>query len=372
MITGKKILIITTTDNMIWQFMLGHIRHLRDAGNTVECACAETGFWFNELVEKHGLTVHKINFARTPFKPKNFSAYKHLKQIVRDGNFDLIRCHQPVGGVMGRLAAKSCGVPVIYIAHGFHFYRGAPLKLKMYKYIERHFSKNIDAIGVYNAEDYAAAQKFKAKRKYLMLGSGYDPTKNTDYPFDADALRNEIGIAPDDYIVLNIGECIKRKNQKMLIQMFRNIDNEKIKLVICGGGQLLDKYRKLVKKLGLENRVKMLGYRKDVRNILKISDVLVFPTFQEGLPMSVMEAMHQGIPIIASNIRGTNDLINDGVNGILVSVSDKSGYIAAIKKLHENPELAKQFATQSQHDVQKRYIGEVLKQYEKIYHDVLG
>jgi len=372
MITGKKVLFLTTTDNMIWQFLLAHIKHLQNAGNIVECACTRTGFWFDDLVKTHGLVVHDVEFKRNPFSlnvkkfRQNARAFKELKRIVKEGGYDLIHCHQPVGGVMGRRVGAVCGVPVIYTAHGFHFFKGSSLKSNIYKFIETHYAKKTNALVTMNNEDYQAALGMKAKHKYLINGIGYDPTKNKDYPFDVNLLRQEIGVSDDDFVVVNIGECIKRKNHKVLFQAFKEINEPNIKLVICGGGKLFDQYKKTIKELGLEGKVKLLGYRKDARNILKLADVFVFPSLQEGLPMSIMESMFQGIPVIASDIRGNRDLVKDGENGILTS-----DFKTAIMKLYSDKDLTKQMGENGRELVKKFYIENVLNQMEEIYNEVL-
>ena len=160
MFTNKKVMMLATTDNMIWQFMLPHIKHLQDNGNIVEVVCAQTGFWFDELKEKHNLVVHEINFVRNPIKPSNIKAYKKLKQLQKDNNYDLIYCQQPVGGLMGRLLGKKFKIPVIYTAHGFHFFKGCSFASKLiYKNVERWLSKYTDILITINDEDFEAAKK---------------------------------------------------------------------------------------------------------------------------------------------------------------------------------------------------------------------
>jgi len=373
MIINKKILFLTTTDNMIWQFLLPHIKHLQDAGNTVECACAKTGFWFDEMKEKYGLVVHETSFSRSPYKVlKNRRAFKKLKGIVKGGGFDLIHCHQPVGGVMGRKVGAKCKVPVLYTAHGFHFFKGAPFKYNLiYKRVEKRWAKKTDALVTMNEEDYIAAKAFKAKRVYKISGSGYDVAKNKDFKFDKLALQKEIGVSEDDCVVVSIGECIKRKNLAVLIKAVKKIEDSKVKLLICGKGKLLEKHKKLVAKLGLGDRVKMLGYRKDVRNILKLADIFIMSSKHEGLPMGMMEAMYEGLPIIASNVRGCCDLVERGKNGLLVVLNTSEAYADAIGRIAANKELRAEMGKHSKEMVKQFFIGNVLKEMEVIY-DELG
>jgi len=372
-INGKKVLFLTTTDNMIWQFLLPHIKHLQDAGNTVECACAKTGFWFDELKQKHDLVMHETSFSRSPYKfLQNKRAFKKLKDIVQNGKFDLIHCHQPVGGVMGRRVGAKCGVPVLYIAHGFHFFKGAPLHYNLiYKTIEKRYAKKTDALVTMNEEDFVAAKKFKAKRVYKINGIGFEPTKMSAIPYDKKELQTELGLSDDDVVLISVGELNKNKNHKVVIEAVAKLEAKNVKYIVCGQGPRLEEYKTLIKELGAYDRVKLLGYRKDVRNILKISDVFIMPSFREGLPMSMMEAMYEGLPIITSSIRGCVDLVADNDNGLLVDLKDKDGFLRAIKKLADDKELRTMMGKRNKEIIKEFYIEEVLKQMENIYDETI-
>ena len=124
----NKILVITTTDNMIWQFLTFHIKELEARENVVECACAKTGFWFDELKDKYGFVMHQIDFTRLPLTFKNLKALKQLYKLQRENHYDVVYCQQPVGGLMGRLLSRKFKIPAIYTVHGFHFYEGCSFK----------------------------------------------------------------------------------------------------------------------------------------------------------------------------------------------------------------------------------------------------
>ena len=164
MITNKKILVVATTDDMIWRFVLPHMKRLQELGNTVECVCAKTGFWFDEFESKYGVKAHEIDFKRSPLSLKNLNGYKKLKRLQKQEKYDLIYCQQPVGGLMGRLIAKKFKLPCIYTAHGFHFFKGnSKIKNLIFKTIEKYLSKFTTALVTINDEDYEAAKKMKAK-----------------------------------------------------------------------------------------------------------------------------------------------------------------------------------------------------------------
>ena len=221
---NKKVLLLTTTDNMIWQFLIPHARYMQEQGAIVECACAKTGFWFDELV-KMGFIVHEIPLTRSPFSIKNLKGYKLLKKIVKENNINMIHCHQPVGGVMGRLVAKKFKLPCIYTAHGFHFFKGAPLKNRLiFKTVEKYCSKFTTALITMNNEDFENASKMKAKKVYQINGIGLDLSKYKKIEsFDKASFKTELGIQKDEFVIVTVAEFIKRKNYNTMLETIKEL-----------------------------------------------------------------------------------------------------------------------------------------------------
>ncbi|EHO21504.1 hypothetical protein HMPREF9466_00361 [Fusobacterium necrophorum subsp. funduliforme 1_1_36S] len=152
-----------------------------------------------------------------------------------------------------------------------------------------------------------------------------------------------------DIILCSIGELTARKNHKIILQALFKLNNKNIHYMIIGQGRLKQALYDLVKKLKLESQVHFLGYRTDIKELLSISDLYVFPSIQEGLPVALMEAMATGLPIIASNIRGNRDLIQNGRNGFLVENKIEE-YSLKIVELMENPQLRKKISEQAKKD----------------------
>ena len=371
MFSGKKVLVVTTTDNMIWQFLLPHIKYLEDCGNTVECACNETGFWFKEM-ENNGINIklHKVEFPRNPLSTKLLKSRKQLFSLVKENKYDLIICHQPVGGVMGRMAGHKFNIPVIYVAHGFHFYKGCPKKNLLYKCIEKHYSKYTDALVTMNEEDYQSALKFKAKKVYKINGIGVDLEKyRRDESFDCDTLRKEFGISENDFVIISVAELIKRKNAITLIKAVERLKNSNIILLLCGRGVLQEELQQYVDEHKLSDRVKFLGYRKDVLHCIQISNCLALASFHEGLPRCIMEAMVQGKPLVCSNIRGSKDLVgSDG--GILVEPLDVDGFVDAFKKLSTDQNLCDIYGKRNKAVINEYSQNKVLEQMKRVYEEI--
>lgn len=368
MITGKKILVVATVDSMIGCFLLPHIKRLQQAGNTVECACHETGFWFKEMADS-GLVVHEINFAKNPLHPRNIKAQKQLDNLVKNGNYNLIHCQTPVGSVLARRVAKKYKIPVIYVAHGFHFFKEAPLKNKLiFKPIEKHYAKYTDVLVTMNNEDYIASKKMKAKHKFKVSGIGYDSSKFTKFnKSELDELKKELNVEANDVVMVSVGELNGNKNHLAILKSLTRLANPNLKYFICGRGDRKEEYEKFIKKHNLTDNVKLLGYRRDINKILSITDIFAMPSLREGLPMSMIEAMNFGIPMIAYNIRGCNDLIKHGENGYLVDRKEKYPFDAEILKLVNDKNLRQKMGAKSLDNAKEYSIENVLAQFDEIY-----
>lgn len=369
---NKKILVVSTTDDMIGNFMIPHILHMQKLGAVVECACNCHSHHTKRIEELTGAVVHNIPLTRNPFNFKVIKGYFALKKIVKNGNYDLINCLQPVGGFMGRMMAKKFKLPCLYTAHGFHFYKGCPIQNKLiYKTIEKYCAKYTTALVTMNEEDFVASQKMKAEKKYKINGIGVDFSKyKASLEFDKSAFRKSIGLADDDFVVVSVGELNKNKNTLRIVDAMAKVDNPKVKYLICGQGPLKEKYEQKIASLGLGDRVKLMGYRSDIPDLLNCVDCYIMPSFREGLSKAMMEAMTYGLPIICSKIRGNVDLVGDSEGGILVEPSDTDGFAAAIKNMAEDETLRKKMSERNLKEIQKYSLDTVISQLENIYKEI--
>lgn len=326
----KKILFVTHNGRFLVQFELNDIRILQEMGYEVHCATNFKGEFMRADAEttlkEHGVICHQVDIERSPAKLKsNYRAYKQIKTLMKKECFEALHCHTPMGGVVGRLAANATGTkPVLYTAHGFHFYRGCPLKNKLiYQTAETFLARYTDAQITINREDFAAAQKFPLRGKaYYVPGIGVDVKKISSVQVDRATKRAELGIPQDAFAFLTVGELIPRKGHELLIRAFAKSNISGVQLLICGSGREKEHLTALIKELGISDRAHLLGFRNDIYELLKCADAFVFPSKQEGLPVALMEAMAAGLPCIASRIRGNVDLLPD--SRYLFEASDES------------------------------------------------
>ena len=372
----KKILFLSNTANFS-KFNIPYMRWFKEQGWQVDyCSPGE------ETVPDCD-NQYSISIARSPFSLKNIKAYFELKKILRENDYDILHCHTPMGGVIGRLAAsdlrKKHKIKVIYTAHGFHFYKGAPLFNWLFYYpVERLLAHKTDVLITINKEDYERAKNFKAGEVVYVPGVGIDISKLETQLFDSkmkqndsvvkttqeQKLKNELGIPLDAPVLLSVGEINKNKNHKIIIEALPDMPD--FWYVICGRGFLAEKYRKLAENLGVGNRLVIAGYRNDISAFYNMADIFVFPSLREGLPVALMEAMVYGLPIVCSGIRGNIDLIENGKTGEMVENSP-SEFTAAILKLKNDPKL-RDFYTKNAVEAVKHFdLASVELEMRKIY-----
>lgn len=310
---NKKVLFTATITLHIKTFHLPYLKWFKEQGYEVHVA-AKNDFINEPCIIPNCDKYYDIKFARFPFSKANINAYKQLKKLIKENNYDIIHCHTPVAGVLTRLAARNNkNTTVIYTAHGFHFFKGAPLiNWLIYYLVERFCARYTDKLITINKEDYERAKRFSLRKNgkvYYVPGIGIDLEKIQNLKVDVKQKKTELGMPENIPVLLSVGELIKRKNHETVLKALSQIKDKNFIYLICGRGILMEYLQNLTKQLGLESEVKFLGFRKDIAEICKTADLFIFPSYQEGLPVALMEAMAAGLPVIASNVRGNRDLI---------------------------------------------------------------
>lgn len=369
----EKILFIATVESHILNFHIPFIQYFQNKGYKVYVA-TKLGNRQDELKDLN-IVYHNVNFSRSPYSSSNIKALNQLIKLMRENKFSLVHVHTPVGAFLGRLAAKLTNTkPVLYTAHGFHFYKGAPLKNWLIYYTMENIAAHwTDGLITMNEEDFNIAKKFNLRRKdtvFYVHGVGIDIDK---YCINDEEkrkkLREELGFSEDDVLILTVAELIPRKNYFQMIDAMKNLRNNDMNLyyLIVGTGELENKLRDYVYRSSLDKKIKFLGYRKDIPDLLNVCDIFALTSLHEGLPRAIMEAMAAGKPIVATNIRGNRDLVRDGINGYLVPVNDVEATAKAITKLAENTTLRTKMGEEGRKIIQDYAIEKVLKEMDEIY-----
>lgn len=325
----NRVLILASVASMIDQFNIPNIELLLDMGFQVHVACnfKEGNTCSKEKIDKlidklkiKNVKCYQIDFARDIKQlGKNVNALWQVERLLEKNDYSFIHCHSPIGGVVGRIAGKKYNRKVIYTAHGFHFYKGAPLiNWLIYYPIEKTLSKYTDVLITINKDDYSFAKKKMNSKKIVYLpGIGIDLEKFKFDNFNRNEYRLKMGLEEDDFAILSVGELNKNKNHEQVIRAIAKLNNRHIHYFIAGQGDLRDYLYDLADKLDVKNQVHLLGFRKDIKELNHSSDLFVLPSIREGLNVSLMEAMACGLPCIANKIRGNVDLIDNGKGGYL-------------------------------------------------------
>lgn len=340
----KRALMLASVASMIDQFNIPNIKLLQALGYRVDVVAdftnpgtitAERSKALKSRLSEMNAQVYDIAIPRSLSPRAILMAYKKVRKLVSEKQYDLIHCHSPIGGAICRLAARKerkKGTRVIYTAHGFHFYTGAPLKnWLIYYMIEKNLSRCTDVLITINKEDYKRASKhFYANSTVYVPGIGID-LERFACAGGREKIRNEFGIRPEDTMLLSVGELNDNKNHQAVMRSLAAIKSDAY-YIIVGRGDKLSLLQKLSSELRLGEHVKFAGFRNDVTDFYTAADLFVFPSLREGLPVALMEAMASGLRVACSNIRGNTDLIEQGKGGFFFDPTDTTSVADAIEK----------------------------------------
>ena len=367
-----KVLLTATMQSHIGQFHKPLVEMLRQQGE-VEVHVAA----YDNLAEKNGLSldfadrVFSVPFARSPFSPRNGKAYRLLKQIIREGGYDIVHCNTPVGGVLTRLAARKSGAKVFYTAHGFHFYTGAPKRNWLLYYpVEKWLAPLCERLITINQEDYLRAKDAFATDVRHIHGVGVDeqrfhPISETETV----ALKEKLGFSATQRILLCVGELLPNKNQSMAITAMKQVleQHPQTVLLLAGNGPERSRLEMLAAQLGISEQVHFLDYVLNLEEYQRISDISLSCSNREGLGLNIIEALLSGTPVVATENRGHNELIHLGVNGYLVSRNDPDGLADVLIRLLGDEPLRQQLCHQAPSSVAKYTATAVKEELKAIY-----
>ena len=369
----KRALLTATVQSHIAQFHRPLIRLLKEQGYEIHVAARDN------LDEKNGLTIEHVDkkfnvpFARSPLSRNNLKAYFQIRKIIDEGDYDLISCNTPVGGIVTRLAAqkaRKAGTRVIYTAHGFHFYQGAPKKNWLVFYpLEKEMSRLADTVITITKEDYRLARaNFHSDVRHIH-GVGADENKYRSVtPRQAQEFRNEQGF-DDRFVILCTGELNENKNQATAIRAAALLKEKhpEVLLLLAGNGPSEQKLKDLIDELDLEDTVRLIGYRTDLEWYTNSCDLVISASFREGMPLNIMEAMICGKPVIASKNRGHRELVKDDVNGFLVNADDAEAFAQRAEMLMRDEQTRSRIVAEAAKRVQPYTMKCVEKELKSIY-----
>lgn len=339
-----------------------------------EVFAAGNGDEDKEILTNIGIQCFDITFDRSPFSINNLHAINQLNKLFKENKFDLVHVHTPIAAFLVRYVLRNNkNIKVIYTAHGFHFYKGAPLiNHIIFKPLEYIASKWTDHLITINNEDYNNALSFPLEKSRISLINGVGVEQISVPNSEIIALKKELNIKEGDFVISYVAELNKNKNHIFLLKNWKTIleNCPHAKLLIIGTGNLEKELKNYVKYNHLK-RIEFLGYRRDVQKILKITDLVTLLSYREGLPKSIMEALVLGIPCIVTNTRGSRDLIKDNINGYIIDIDDDVNLVDKFIKIINSPKLYSNMSMHAKQIGQLYLIENVIKEYQAIYNKVL-
>ncbi len=372
----KKVLFVATVvKTHIMQFHLPYLKMFQEMGWETAVAARNDYEDPADCQIPYCDRYFDIPFERLPWKKGNLRAYRMLKAIIDQEHYDLIHCHTPVGAMIARLAARAArrkGTKVIYTAHGFHFFRGAPVANWLLFYpVEWVLSFCTDVLITINQEDYARAKgHLHAKRVEYVPGVGIDTARFRENTVDRWEKRRELGCADGDFLILTVAEMTANKNHITILKALALLKNKpmfaNLHYWICGRGETWQSLEDSARELGIASHIHFLGYRNDAPELYPCCDLFAFMPYREGLSVALMEAMASGAPIVCTQIRGNRDLITDGVSGVFVENSPQA-LAEAIRALYADPQRREALGRGAREAVQAFDAEAVYRQMKEIY-----
>lgn len=377
----KSILMVATVPEALEVFLTPFADHFRSQDWRVDAMA----YGISESAEclQAFDNVWDVKWSRNPLDPQNLIlAPRTIQQVVQQERYDIVHVHTPVAAFVTRYALKNKHLfshkpKVIYTAHGFHFYQGGkPLKNSVFLTLEKLAGRWTDYLVVINREDEEAAKQYKLiskERIRYMPGIGVDLQF---YNFDAVSasevarVRQELGLTPETQMLLSVAELIPRKHPQDILKAFASQNTSNTCLAFAGNGPLLNDMQQLAKKLGVEDKVRFLGFRKDIPTLMSVAAATVLASEQEGLPRCVMESMSLGTPVIGTSIRGTQDLLKDGC-GFLVEVGNIESLSNAMAYVLAHPLEARIVGQRGRSRIANYDLQYIIKLHEALYAEAI-
>ena len=333
-----KILQITNVDFSLVQFLLPLMRALRDRGHDVTGASAPGTLL--DIPRAEGFPIVELPLARSASPAAQLHAYAALRRLMRKQHYDLVHAHMPISGFLARLAAREARVPrIAYTCHGFLFNQpGNPLRRAASYAMERAAGRLTDTFLTVSEAEAADAKRLRIHPNPIAIGNGRDPAAFHPDPEARARIRAQLGVPDDRVVVICVSRLVRHKGHPELLAAMREVQGAELWVV---GDRLPSDHGPSLEPFfanaGLGPRLKRLGYRTDVAALLQAADIFALPSHFEGLPMSVVEAMLCGLPVIATDIRGPREQVVHEQTGLLVAPATTAPLAAALTALAQDP-----------------------------------
>lgn len=380
---SPRALFVTTVPITLEQFLASFAEHFRAKGWKVDAMAngATTSPHIADAFDER----FEVEWSRNPLAPRNLlGTADRVRDRVVAGGYDIVHVHTPIAAFVTRFALRSLKAPrrpaVIYTAHGFHFYEGGSTAGNLaFRTMERMAARWTDYLVTINQEDYAAARAFGTidpDRVRYIPGIGVDTERYCPTAVPAEqvlAVREELGVPRDAFLLTMLAEYAPVKRHEHVLAALARVRNRDVYLAALGHGPLESQLREKITALGLQDRVRLTGWRRDVPAVLSASDALVLASAREGLPRSVLEGMCAGLAIIGTKTRGITDAVGDEEAGWIVPKDDVDALVRTIDNAAANREETDRRGRAARERVVSTFsLDAVIKAHEELYAEALA
>jgi len=383
-VSRPKVLQVCAVDVSIGPLLRPLVHTLQEAGAEVHVACTPGGV--SERLAAEGVPVRPVRIARRILSLRHLVSLVQLARLIRRERYDFVHVHTPIAAAIGRAAARLSGTRpvVLYTAHGFYFHdRMRPWLRRVLIWQERLFGRLCtDFLFTVSPEDHATALRERiidVGRTHCLNSLGID-LERFDLSSPQSLNRSDLAISEADSVVACIGRLVGEKGVLDLLEAIALVRERVpgIRLVVIGdtlvsdrGRGIQSKIRDLIATHGIEKNVTFLGFRGDVPSLLRLVDVFALPSYREGMPLTILEAMAAGKPVVTTNVRGCREEVVNGLTGIIVAPRDPRGLSEAILSLLVAPERAKAMGLAGRAHVervfdQRRVLDEEVEVYRRL------
>lgn len=373
----KKALLLAPMSSVHERFNCANISALKKLSCEIHIAAnfelSDHDKEYQKVMKEDGINTHQMPFVRSSLF-KNLKVIPKIKELLKSEKFDMVHCHTETGGILTRLSMSADkNAKYVFTPHGMSFYKGSSLKSQLIYYpIEKWICSKMSANFAMNSEELEVLRKWNKPTAKFIHSVGIELSKIQDIDINIEEKRNEFNLPFDAKVILSVGELNKNKNHEVILKAISKISNkENLYYIICGEGEKKECLKDLAGSIGIGERLIMPGYRRDIKEILKIADVFVFPSFHEGLAVSMMEAMAASLPVVCSKIRGNVDLIKDGEGGFLIEPTDIDGFKGAIDKILNDDNLKQAMSVKNLDNIKNFSQERVQGETEEIYRGVM-
>ncbi|AHJ65766.1 glycosyltransferase family 4 protein [Granulibacter bethesdensis] len=360
-----KILEITNVDFALRHFILPVMRAARDRGHEVVGACADGPLL--SAVRAEGFRVETVPMVRRISPLAQWRAFRALVRLIRAEQPDMVHAHMPISGFLARLAARACGVPCIaYTCHGFLFNQPSPLTRRIVSWVMEAIAGRVTHVFLtVSTEESRDARRLLIHRHAIPVGNGRDPAVFRPDPEARRRIRQAFGTPADRPVVIVVSRLVRHKGHLELLEAMRSVPEAELwvvgeRLSSDHGEDLEPAFQQAAAPDGLGPRLRRLGYREDIPALLAAADIFTLPSWFEGLPMSIVEAMLCGLPVVATSVRGPREQVVDGETGFLVPPRAAAPLAQALTRLATSPALCARMGMAGRQRALDHYVEQIV------------